>query len=369
MRDRFLRIPLGLSVIHAPFKGNSNQVVINNTIDIKFFDSEMLEQPLFLFILKYCQHEISQQNLVELMTEEFEIEKDEAKTLIEKLIDNCILIDIHSPKYQGIVQLGVKWVEKGWQTPLIYHLHTNNIEKDDYWIDPLGLDDRKEMEQKVKESPIPPIYKLYEGLPSIQLEIPNEYKLSITSVFNDVLGEDKQRNSMQFEEFSRLMYFAFGQTGIKVDSVTGKHISKTSPSGGARHPSETYVFVHDVIGISPGLYHYNVKDHSLILISEGDFRKFVQQNIILHKDRPSFNFKVTFVHTLIFERSMHRYRESRSFRPVNHDLGHVMQTVALLASSLNRNSYRGYSLIDQAVENLLNIDGITESTMTYTLVG
>jgi hypothetical protein len=37
------------------------------------------------------------------------------------------------------------------------------------------------------------------------------------------------------------------------------------PSGGNRHPFETYLSIHRVEGIEPGLYRYLPIDHKLIL--------------------------------------------------------------------------------------------------------
>ena len=44
---------------------------------------------------------------------------------------------------------------------------------------------------------------------------------------------------------------------------------KTSPSGGARHPIETYVLARDVRGIVPGLYHYASDRHALERLRRG----------------------------------------------------------------------------------------------------
>lgn len=369
MDERLLKVHPGISFINAPFKKGKEYFVVNNTITGNYFDNILLQDDVLLEILNYSFKSIKENDLIAKIKNYFPLQSEEIKSIIEQLINNNILLDCNlNKKYVSGMD---KWISKGWKHSLLYHLHSNNIKKDNYLKDPKGEEDRLEMIEKVKESKVPDIYKTYNNSPKIKLHKPSlrEYHLSIRGIFEDKVGLDKKRKSISFLDFSHLVYFSIGQTSIKRDLVTGNHISKTSPSGGARHPNENYIFVHDVENIKPGLYHYDVKTHSLSLLCQGDYKDFVQNNIIIHKGRPSFTFKVCFIHTLIFERSMHRYRESRSFRAVNHDLGHVMQTIALLASSLDRNSYRGYSLKNSEVENMLGIDGITESAITYSLVG
>jgi hypothetical protein len=51
------------------------------------------------------------------------------------------------------------------------------------------------------------------------------------------------------------------------------------------------------------------------------------------------------------------------------DLGHVMQSSALIASAIGRNSYRQYSADDSRLDRFLRIDGIEESFMGFCAIG
>jgi hypothetical protein len=86
-------------------------------------------------------------------------------------------------------------------------------------------------------------------------------------------------------------------------------------------------------------------------------------------DRPSFNPSIVFLYSSIFERSMYRYRDSRSYRVINFDIGHLMQTVSYLAKSIGAHAYGGYSHKDALVDKFLGIDGVIESSMAYTALG
>lgn len=62
------------------------------------------------------------------------------------------------------------------------------------------------------------------------------------------------------------MYLACGEHGKINAEPWGELLVKTYYSAGNRHPIEVYPVVAAVKGVEPGLYHYNVKDHSLELL-------------------------------------------------------------------------------------------------------
>ena len=143
---------------------------------------------------------------------------------------------------------------------------------------------------------------------------------------------------------------------------------KTCPSGGSRHPTEVYVVAGDVEAIEQGLYHYSVRRHGLTRIRPGCHLARLREILFVKKDLPGFVPRAIFIYTSVVERSMFRYRESRSYRVVHHDVGHLIQNVSSIASSLGWRWYNGYSFHDDAVEEFLGVDGLTEPAMAYTAV-
>ncbi|MDE2408092.1 MAG: putative peptide maturation dehydrogenase [Xanthomonadaceae bacterium] len=63
--------------------------------------------------------------------------------------------------------------------------------------------------------------------------------------------------------FSRLMARVFGARGIGRPAPGFKVFKRTSPSGGALHPSECFLIVQRVEGLAPGLYRYRIDGHAL----------------------------------------------------------------------------------------------------------
>jgi len=136
------------------------------------------------------------------------------------------------------------------------------------------------------------------------------------------------------------------------DGKTSDWGGRTAPSAGATYPLEIYVVVGDVEGLKPGIYHYNVSEHSLELISEGDVRRKLAedawgQSMILEAP-------VTVVISGIFERTTTRYGE-RGKRYVFMEVGHCGQNIHLQAESLGLGTVMVGAFQDAKVKRTLGI--------------
>jgi putative peptide maturation dehydrogenase len=69
--------------------------------------------------------------------------------------------------------------------------------------------------------------------------------------------------------FSQLMARVFGARGIGHAGPAFDVIKRTSPSGGALHPTECWLIVQRVEGVAPGLYRYRIDTHALEPIAPG----------------------------------------------------------------------------------------------------
>jgi SagB-type dehydrogenase family enzyme len=141
---------------------------------------------------------------------------------------------------------------------------------------------------------------------------------------------------------------------------------RTAPSAGGLHPVETYLVVHSVEGIEPGVYHYVAQAHELEQLRLGDFRTSITQAALDQK----FVFKanVVFVWTAVFERCKWRYGQ-RAYRYVYLDAGHIGQNVALAAVALGLGSCQVGALYDDEVNDVLAVDSTDESVVYMTAVG
>jgi len=142
---------------------------------------------------------------------------------------------------------------------------------------------------------------------------------------------------------------------------------KTSPSGGARHPIEVYLFARHVSGITRGVYYYDPDTHELVLVRRGLTAKRLEAYLAgqsCYADAPA-----VFVMTAVFARMQWRYEFPRAYRVVLLDAGHLCQTFCLVATALGLAPFCTAALADSRIEHDLAIDGITESVIYACGVG
>jgi putative peptide maturation dehydrogenase len=177
-------------------------------------------------------------------------------------------------------------------------------------------------------------------------------------------GFDRSQR-MTVEELATVLHQVWGCHGTApiVDDLFC--IKRTSPSGGGLHPVEVYPLVSGVSGVEPGLYHYNVRDHSLELIERlpeddavalaGDFACGQRYFGTAH---------VSFVMTARFPRSHWKYRRQQKAYPVIlMDAAHLSQTHYLVATELGLGAYVTMAINALEIEERLGLDGIAEGVV------
>lgn len=141
---------------------------------------------------------------------------------------------------------------------------------------------------------------------------------------------------------------------------------RAAPSAGALYPIETYLSVHRVNDLEPGIYHYDVAAHALEKIKRGDFcqaiaRASLDQSFIAEA-------AVVFMWTALFARASWKYRQ-RAYRYIYLDAGHIAENLALAAVACKLGSCQIGAFYDEEINALLGIDGREESIIYLTVVG
>jgi len=138
---------------------------------------------------------------------------------------------------------------------------------------------------------------------------------------------DYKGGGLSLEQTAQLLWAAQGQTHPRG--------SRTAPSAGATYPLEVYVAAGEVQGLSPGVYRYRPKDHTLILLKAGDVRSQVARASFGQgwvADAPAL-----FIVTADFQRTTGRYG-ARGERYVFIEAGCASQNIALEAVALGLGS-------------------------------
>jgi SagB-type dehydrogenase family enzyme len=166
---------------------------------------------------------------------------------------------------------------------------------------------------------------------------------------------------MTQEELSRLLFYT---GGINVERWG--HRLRAAPSAGALYPIEVYPIIHRVEGLTPGLYHYNVADHSLSLLQDDDLKGAISRHGLTQEFLGQAN--LVLVLTAIFQRLRWKYQE-RSYRYALLEAGHLGQNVYLAATSMGLGACAVGAFLDDGLNAMLGVDGVEEAAIYMLSVG
>jgi len=189
----------------------------------------------------------------------------------------------------------------------------------------------------------------------------------------DAIRDRRSRREYSGEAFSleELSYLLWATQGIsKLDrDETGKVSAqyRTVPSGGARHPFETYLVINRVAGVVPGLYRYLPLEHQLLVIREDSgLAKRVTE--ACYGQAFTGQSAVVFVWSAIPLRTEWHYG-CIAQKLVAIDVGHVCQNLYLAAESIHGGvcAVLGYNQAD--MDALLGLDGKDEFVIYLAATG
>ena len=173
---------------------------------------------------------------------------------------------------------------------------------------------------------------------------------------------------------SQLAFMLYTAQGIQ--EYRGKDEAFTLrpvPSGGARHPFETYIAVRNVEGLEAGLYYYvptaNIGEKKVSITFLGPLEDWDNQiSQALMDQKWAAKAPVVLFLTCIPYRSEWRYKEL-SHRVALIDLGHVGQNIMLSAASLGLGSCCIAAYDQELSDKVLGLDGVDEYTVYAVAVG
>lgn len=209
----------------------------------------------------------------------------------------------------------------------------------------------------------PEVYKSYPSAPKVPLD-PAE-KDGGLPLWETI----RLRRSVRRFERKPLSRFCVSQLLWASQGIVRREVGhdfRTVPSAGALFPVETYLALHSVEQINPGLYHYSVAGHELELLKGGDFRTKIAR-AALDQDM-ACTAAAVFIWAAVFERSKWKYKQ-RAYRYIYLDTGHIAQNLALAAVSLGLGTCQIGALYDDEVNALFGIDGQKESVVFMSAVG
>ena len=162
------------------------------------------------------------------------------------------------------------------------------------------------------------------------------------------------------EDLGTLLGLTFGVQAW-AHASEGRLAMKTSPSGGARHSLEAYVWVRRVDSLSPGFYHYRPGEHAITRLDDRVAPGAVTAWL---PAQPGYDdAAIVVVLSSELARVAWRYRSARAYRVVLIECGHLAQTFCLVATALGLAPFCTAALADTVIERDLGLDGETQPAM------
>jgi putative peptide maturation dehydrogenase len=255
----------------------------------------------------------------------------------------------------------------------LYHFLTKWRDADIGPPPPLPSGDEGDVELGVTDAwverfgpPPPHFHALDGGRPTVELSLDRPER-----PLYELLGRRRtsrsfdQESPMTVDQLSIVLRYVAGCHGVARVREDVVALRKTSPSGGALHPTEIYPLVVRVDGLEPGLYHYRADTHALELVravtsaeaaSLAD--EFTAAQVYPREAH------ALLVMTARFYRSFWKYRRhKRAYGVLLMDAGHLSQTFYLVCADLGLGAFVTAAIHGEAIESALGLDPYAEGAI------
>ncbi len=239
---------------------------------------------------------------------------------------------------------------------------TREMIKGDLWSkwSSLELDQRLGVPTPQLQKPFP------EGSSLIVLTSPDELNIGTMSVIDAIRARQSIRSYLPTPlTMQELSFLLWSTQGVKTIIMDGYATKRTVPSGGSRHPFETYLAVQRVESRVPGIYRYLAIEHKLLLLNEDpDIGPKIAEgcaDFALHS-------AVTFIWTAIPYRTEWRYGPL-SPKIIAQDSGHACQNLYIACTAIHAGTCAVGAYEQSKMDVLLGVDGVDEFTVYCAPVG
>src|SRR4029077_764781 len=175
----------------------------------------------------------------------------------------------------------------------------------------------------------PDPFRRYQGAPLFALPLLRPADAPASPLYEDLYRPGAIASApLTVASVSRLFEYSLSTSAWKQAGEV-RWALRSNPSSGNLHPTEAYLLIDEVAGLSPGpgLYHYAAKEHALELRAQWPTERFMQ----LLQGFPANAFLVGF--SSIIWRESWKYGE-RAFRYCQHDTGHAIGALRFAAAML-----------------------------------
>jgi len=225
-----------------------------------------------------------------------------------------------------------------------------------------------ETDQRKQIPPPPPQKPCPQDATLIDLVAPEDLTVGRMPLIEAI---NRRRSRRRFTEqpltLEELSFLLWATQGVREVLSDGSFTRRTVPSGGSRHPFETYLVVNRVSGVGPGLYRYLPLAHKLCFLYAD--AGLTDRVIDASRDQRFVGHcAVTFIWTAIPYRTEWRY-SIISPKIIALDAGHLCQNLYLASEAIGAGTC-AIGAYDQAkMDAILGVDGREEFTVYVAPVG
>lgn len=232
-----------------------------------------------------------------------------------------------------------------------------------------GINDEKWESHQQRGVAPPPLEKPYSSDDVlVDLKPHEEMGVGNISLAEAIANRESRRRftleSLKLEELAFLLWATQGVRDVDKNMVWTK---RTVPSGGARHPFETYLVVNRVAGLKPGVYRYLPLEHMLVLVSDdppvpAEISRACWDQAFVGESA------VVFVWAAIPYRTEWRYSVI-GYKDVAIEAGHICQSLYLACEAIGAGTCAILAYDQKAMDALVGADGEDEFTVYLAPVG
>ena len=225
---------------------------------------------------------------------------------------------------------------------------------------------------QMKDLPQPPLQKEYDKdseiidlIPIAKIKIRNDNLTQ--NIENRKSHRQYKDEPLTLEELSFLLWASQGVKSVYKRNNKSYATLRTVPSGGARHPFETYLLINNVTGLKRGLYRYLAIEHKLMFIGEIENQS---ERIIDATLGQKFTGKAAavFIWSCIAYRGEWRYNIA-AHKAMLLDAGHICQNLYLACEGIKAGTCAIAAYDQEKIDTFINVDGENEFSVYLSPVG
>lgn len=287
-----------------------------------------------------------------------EIEPVSLKRELGKLIESGMLMEKGSPQAKAEAHYAKTW-ELGLAVGLFHFAALDNE------FGTMADSIAKQKEKNIT-NPSPPLYWRNTGN---AIKLPQCPPTQSGQLFEVMQRRRTTRNvecaSISLQHLTESLYAGLGITGF-VQTETALLPLKMTPSGGARNPFEAFVWVRNVEGLDPGVYHYSALEHSLQFVTHSP--NAPPQEYVQRQDWADNMPAIVFL-VAVLERVTWKYNDPNAYRVVMIEAGHIAQNMMLACANNKLTACPTAALNHTQISNMLGLSSITQTPIYALLIG